>query len=106
MAHRLAWLIVTGEAPPNGIDHRNGTPFDNRWSNLRAADQSDNCGNKRGGRNTATGVKGVYPNKGGFQAKIEKRGHKISLGTYRSVEEAKAAYDAAAKVLHGQFFRS
>src|SRR5690554_91590 len=34
-AHRLAWHIMTGAEPPSAIDHLDGDPFNNSWSNLR-----------------------------------------------------------------------
>lgn len=108
MAHRLAWVYMTGRPPENGIDHVNGDRSDNRWRNLREANQSENSGNKRGHRSTKTGIKGVYPFKGGprFQARVMKNGKNVFTKVFNTIEEAKAAYDAVAKVVHGDFFRS
>lgn len=108
LAHRLAWVYMTGETPPYGIDHANGVRNDNRWHNLRLADQSQNGANKRAQKNSKSGVKGIFPygKNGRYRARIMRLGVCKCLGTYATKEEAKAAYDAAAKVLHGQFFRS
>lgn len=106
-AHRLAWVYMTGAQPTYGVDHINGARSDNRWSNLREAGQSENSANKIKHRKK-TAAKGVHPygTRGRYRARIEKAGTKIDLGTFASEAEAKAAYDAAAKVLHGDFFRS
>ncbi len=37
LAHRLAWLYVTGEVPPPVVYHLNGKRNDNRFANLRGA---------------------------------------------------------------------
>lgn len=34
-AHRIAWLLATGEWPRFEIDHENGVRWDNRWTNIR-----------------------------------------------------------------------
>lgn len=107
-AHRLAWVYMTGAEPKAGIDHINGDPLDNRWANLREATQQENLMNKCVQSNNKFGVKGVYKHtiNNTFVARIAKNGVQKHLGCYATAEEAKAAYDAAALVLHGEFARS
>lgn len=106
-AHRLAWVWMTGEDPGPNLDHANGDGMDNRWCNLRRCDVSQNMANKRVQSNSKTGVKGVHPGKNGkFRARVQFRGKPLDLGQFDSIEEAKAAYDAAAKIIHGSFHRS
>lgn len=104
-AHRVAWVYMTGEDPEAGIDHVNGVGTDNRWANLRAADQSNNLCNRGAQTNSATGVKGVYKTGGKYVARVHYRKKRHYIGFYSTIEEAKAAYDAAAKVIHGIFFK-
>jgi hypothetical protein len=48
VAHRLAWLYVTGEWPAHLVDHENGDRLDNRFANLREATDSQNNFNRGG----------------------------------------------------------
>ena len=45
-SHRIIWKLVTGNDPKDMIDHINCIRNDNRWSNLREADNSKNQCNK------------------------------------------------------------
>jgi hypothetical protein len=60
MAHRLAWLYVTGRMPSDQIDHINGLKDDNRWNNLREATNKENSENLKQYSNNKTGFRGVH----------------------------------------------
>jgi hypothetical protein len=104
-AHRLAWLWVTGSWPESRVDHRNLVRSDNRWDNLRAATHAENCQNTGARAHGTSGRKGVTWHKvaGKWMAQIMAGRKKEYLGLYATREEAGAAYDAAAKRLHGEF---
>lgn len=105
-AHRLAWRYMTGEDPETGIDHINGIPTDNRFCNLRLANQSENMRNIHKKKLNICGAKGVHKARNGrFCAKIQRLGKTIHLGTFDSIEEARASYNTASKVIHGSFGR-
>src|SRR5436853_1927123 len=94
-AHHLAWLYVTGEWCPVMIDHRDGDPSNNRWSNLRRATVSQNNANRRRQRNNKCGFKGVTRNEAGrWRASIYKKGRKHHLGIFSTPQDAHAAYAA------------
>lgn len=106
-AHRIAWIYMTGEWPPAGIDveHRNGNRADNRWSNLRLANRRQNMANMapRGGRTT----KGVSydARRKKWRARIRNYYAEIYLGDFDSQEAAQEAYNKASTRLNGQFAR-
>lgn len=62
-ANRLAWLYMTGDWPPELVDHRDRDPSNDRWANLRAATPSQNAGNSATKIRSISGVKGVHWNK-------------------------------------------
>lgn len=104
LGHRLAWFYMTGEWPPEQIDHRNGSRTDNRFTNLRLATAAQNLWNSTGWKASQVAFKGVTrSHSGGFRARIRSDGKERQIGVYPTPEEAKAAYDAVASALHGEF---
>jgi hypothetical protein len=105
-AHRLAWMITYGEWPEGIVDHINGDRKDNRIANLRLADASQNAANSKIYKTNTSGFRGVSERSPGkFRAYVYKDKKMIRLGQFSTAEEAYAAHVAAAKELHGEFFR-
>ena len=105
-AHRLIWLYVTGSMPTKQIDHINGDKSDNRFQNLRLADNGQNRANSKS--TNKHGLKGLlhrpWLKKNPWQAQIRHNKKQIYLGCFPTKEEAHEAYCKAAKDLHGEFF--
>lgn len=93
-AHRLAWLYVHGVWPKKIIDHINANKKDNRISNLREVDHTQNQQN-RTKPTSLSGYKGVYPdrNKNGDIVAWTAQYNKIHLGTFKTKEDAAESYD-------------
>jgi hypothetical protein len=106
MAHRLAWLLMTGRWPKDQIDHINGKHADNRWKNLREATQSQNTMNAKK-RSAGDRLKGIYFNRTikKYCAQIRLNGKATHLGVFKTPELAHAAYCEAAKKMFGKFAR-
>lgn len=108
-AGRLAWFYMTGEWPPNEIDHHDTDGWNQRWGNLRLATRSQNQANTRRYKSNTCGRKGVY-RAGGltrpYRAMIQKDKKRISLGRFETQDAAFDAYMAAAAELHGEFQRA
>ena len=103
-AHRLAWIYMTGNQPPDYIDHINHDGTDNRWCNIRAATATESACNIRISSLNTSGFKGVCRYKdGGYVARIWYKNVRIYLGRYPTKEEAYAAYCEASKKYHGEF---
>ncbi|QIG75061.1 HNH endonuclease protein [Rhizobium phage RHph_I3_18] len=106
LEHRIAWLFVTGEFPPQEIDHIDQNPSNNALSNLRPASRELNEVNKGLQKNNTSGYRGVsWSNQyQKWRASLWHHGKNKYLGAYDDKEEAYAAYCAAAKQLSGEFF--
>lgn len=99
-AHRLAWFMTFGEWPKKHIDHINGDKTDNRITNIREANASENGQNRKPNKNNKTGIKGVTRHNKKFRAEINHQGENFYLGVFDNPEDAAKAYAKAAKKLH------
>ena len=106
-ASNLAWLYMTGEWPTTGIDHKDQDSTNDRWENLRLADQTQNNANARLRVDNTSGSRGVSwkQDKQKWKAYVNLNGRQIHCGYFDTIEEAKAARDAKASLLHGEFAR-
>ena len=102
MAHRLAWLWVHGQWPHGELDHKNNVRSDNRISELREANRSGNCANRKCRSSSASGVKGVTDYRGKFKVSVKGK----YLGLFVTLEEARTAYFAEAVKQYGEFARA
>ncbi len=101
LAHRLAFLYMTGEFPRNLVDHINGNKSDNSWSNLREINKSGNGQNtRRAWGHNKTGVLGIGRRGKKFRARIYANGKDIHLGEFQTQDEAREKYLEAKKILH------
>lgn len=101
LAHRVIWKIMTGDEP-DVIDHIDGNPANNAWSNLRSVDPIANAKNQKMHARNKTGVVGVW------RAPPSRRGQKIwearigrsLIGYFDSFDDAVIARKEA-EVKHG-----
>lgn len=94
LAHRIAWLYMTGDFPIGPIDHINGVRNDNRWSNLRSVTRKTNSINRQRALSKC-GFLGVTKSGSGFKAAIRFQGRVKYLGTYPTPEIAHEIYKTA-----------
>jgi hypothetical protein len=97
--------VITGAAKHQIVDHVNGDRLDNRRGNLRLTDRCGNARNSKFRSHNTSGYRGVYKCSytGRWRAEIRVRGKGIKLGRFDDVRVAAAAYDEAARRLHGDF---
>jgi hypothetical protein len=93
---------IVGESGGLDVDHKDGDTLNNQRDNLRKCTRSENLANRRRIL-SSTGSKGVTRNGAKFSAAIRFRSRSYYLGTFKTVEEAAAAYDAGARILHKEF---
>lgn len=93
------------------VDHINGDTLDNRKQNLRVCTSAQNSLNKSklSSKNTS-GFPGVCKRKRKtsapvFQANITVDGKFITIGVFKTAEQAYEAYKKYAKTYFGEFFR-
>lgn len=101
-AHRLAWFYTYGEWPKHQIDHIDGVKTNNAIANLRDCTAAQNSARRKVSAKIAPS-RGVFPHGVGFVARLHHKGVRHYLGYFSKLEDAKAAYAAKAKEIHGEF---
>ncbi len=102
-AHRLAWLIETGDWPRGQIDHINRQRADNRFANLRDATPLDNSRNRSPSPGNKSGVVGVAASGSKWTAYIGVNNRTLHLGRFTELSEAVAARRDAERIYFGEF---
>lgn len=105
LAHRLAFLYMTGSFPPDEVDHINRVRNDNRWSNLRPATAQENSTNQGLRQDNTSGHRGASWDcqRRKWQAKGTRGGRQFHLGRFDSLEEAAAVAKAWRENNLGEF---
>jgi hypothetical protein len=105
-AHRLFWFLQTKHDPGElTIDHIDQNKLNNKFINLRLANNKQQQYNISLLRNNTSGHKGVafHKTKQKYYAYIKDNGRLISLGHYKTFEQAVAVRQAKQLELHGEF---
>lgn len=104
LAHRIAWLYMTGDYPQLDVDHIDGDRTNNAWSNLREGTRAQNLQNRRsvGCTKRSCDLLGAFWSKaaGRWRSQIRAGGRVHHLGLFDTAEEAHMAYVAAKRRLH------
>lgn len=101
LGHHLAWVIMTCEQPSGDVDHVNRVRSDNRWSNLRCVDRSDNLLNAE--YFNETGFPGVMQMPSGrFRSAIHVNRICTYIGSFDTAEEAHTHYAKRHVMLYGE----
>ena len=97
-AHRVIYMLMTGQDPQQ-IDHIDGDPANNRWTNLRSIIGKYNQLNMKRAKNNTSGTTGVrwHEEKERWQAYISIDRRRHYLGHFEHEHEAITARKAAEK---------
>ncbi len=99
--HRLIMDAQQNEV----VDHINRDPKDNRKSNLRIGNHSENCLNRGAQSNSKSGHKGISWDEADRRWKVyaTKDGKRTYLGGYKTLEEAIEGYNLKIESVHGEW---
>lgn len=100
--------LILGIENDLSIDHANGNGLDNRKSNLRFANKSQQAANKIKSKSSyrTSDYKGVRWSGSSWMSRITFNGTCIYLGRFQDEKDAAKKYDEAAKELFGEFART
>ncbi|HKY52809.1 MAG TPA: HNH endonuclease [Anaerolineales bacterium] len=106
-AHRLAFAFMGKELGDSLVDHKDGNPSNNRFSNLRPATHDENMRHSKKQDNCTSKWKGVCWDKrrGKWISRIVFQGRVHNLGRFDCEREAAEEYMFAALELHGDYAR-
>lgn len=90
VAHRLAWLYMTGSWPDGWVDHRDTIRTNNRFDNLRVVTPTVSNRNRNMNKRNTSGTTGISWNKkqSKWQAHICVDSKMINLGSFEYKEDA------------------
>lgn len=90
VAHRLAWLYMTGEWPENEIDHIDGNALNNKFDNLRDVDRQENQRNDSVRSDNKSGFTGVNWHKRDeiWNVNIRVSNKSIHIGYFKDKQDA------------------
>ena len=101
---RLSRVIMNVTNPNVLVDHKSWNLLDNRKSNLRIANSTENNINIHRKSNNTSGYTGITRQKSGhWLSRISKNGIRYNLGTYSTFKEAVIARHKAEKILHKEW---
>lgn len=105
--HRLAWAFKKGKHPRHDVEHRDLNKANNRWVNLRKANDFQNQANTAKRPDNTSGFKGVSyrKDKGVWRVRIQSRHRRLHLADVATAEEGAAIYALAALRIFGEFAR-
>jgi hypothetical protein len=108
LAHRLAWLYMTGTWPAVQVDHIDLDKANNRWKNLRLATNSNNQHNTKLRCTNTSGKRGVVWDRTNkkWRAQADAANQHYQLGRFDSFAKACDTVDAFMETMHGEFYRA
>lgn len=96
--------LILSPQPSMIVDHIDWNKLDNRKSNLRVANKSQNNTNIKRKSNNTSGYTGVKKNKrGSYVAQISFNNQRIHLGTFKTLKEAVKARHKAEQIIHSEW---
>jgi hypothetical protein len=105
LVHRVAFCLQTGRWPVFQVDHIDGNPANNAWTNLREANAQENARNSKARKHNSTGLKWVKRSADGkkFSARATVNGQSVHFGTFETAEMAHAHAAKRLAEIHGAF---